>query len=240
MFNNIKIQEILVIFKFLYHQYPDVTFFQKLVLVGKFIYISKYIDCRHTNTEMIIIAQSIFMIPAFQKGVIVEAGTYKGGSTVKLSLIAKIVGRQLIIFDSFAGIPFNKEIQSNLFSTETFLISKGAYNGSLNEVRTNIAKLGVPEVCIYKKGWFEKTMPLFNRPVVAIFLDVDLAESEQTCLKYLYPLLISGGVLFSHDGHMNLVVDVYDNNDFWKKQVKSIRPEISGLGTQKLLKIVKP
>lgn len=43
------------------------------------------------------------------------------------------------------------------------------------------------------KGWFEDTMPVFNERIIAAYIDVDLASSTKTCLKYLYPLLVPGG-----------------------------------------------
>src|SRR5579864_7177745 len=38
-------------------------------------------------------------------GVVVECGTYKGGSAVNLSLACGLVDRRLLIYDSFAGLP---------------------------------------------------------------------------------------------------------------------------------------
>jgi O-methyltransferase len=49
------------------------------------------------------------MILLAPPGVIVEAGCYKGGSTAKFSLMAEKVNRDLVVFDSFQGIPENAE-----------------------------------------------------------------------------------------------------------------------------------
>ena len=38
-----------------------------------------------------------------------EAGCFKGGSTAKFSIAAKIAGRRLYVFDSFQGIPAHNE-----------------------------------------------------------------------------------------------------------------------------------
>jgi len=83
-------------------------------------------------------------------------------------------------------------------------------------------------------------MPKFSKSIVAIYLDVDLASSTRTCLKYLYPLLVPGGVLYSQDGHLPLVIDVFKDDEFWKKEVSYPKPHIEGLGKKKLIKIVKP
>jgi hypothetical protein len=82
-------------------------------------------------------------------------------------------------------------------------------------------------------------MPKFNEPVAAAYLDVDLAASTRTCLKYLYPLLEKGGSLYSQDGHLPLVISVFDDADFWLNEVGFEKPPIYGLGEKKLIKIVR-
>ncbi len=37
-------------------------------------------------------------------GIVIECGTWKGASTSNLSLVCKIVGRRLKIYDSFQGL----------------------------------------------------------------------------------------------------------------------------------------
>jgi O-methyltransferase len=240
LFRKYNKEKIDFVYNFIFEKTPGISSFKKMLLVFKFLYISFRVDCAHSNIEMLKIAESIFKIPSSLKGVVVEAGSYKGGSTAKLSLVAKEVGRKLVVFDSFEGIPFNKEIHLNSEDKEVlFIFPKGMYTGSLDEVRRNINKYGAPEVCVYKKGLFEKTMPKFDNKIAAIFLDVDLASSTQTCLKYLYPKLQTGGILFSHDGHLILVRKVFNDKKFWKNEVGFPRPKISGIGKQKLLKIVK-
>ena len=74
----------------------------------------------------------------------------------------------------------------------------------------------------------------------AAYIDVDLALSTKTCLKYLYPLLQPGGVIFTQDGHLPLVIKVLDNDDFWENEVGYKKPIIKGLYREKLVKIIKP
>jgi len=58
-------------------------------------------------------------------------------------------------------------------------------------------------------------------------------------LKFLWPLLISGGVLYSQDGDFPLVIAVFNDNEFWRNEVGSTKPNIEGLGKRKLIRIVK-
>lgn len=250
-FKLLKTEDLNTVYKFIIEPILDVSFFTKIYILFKFIIISKNVSCSHTMHEILTISQAFLNIPSSTEGVLVEAGAFKGGSTAKLSIIAKIAKRRLVVFDSFRGLPqnsdmyFNKEEvffhnnQSLNKAQKIFLFNKGQYAGSLQEVKENISRYGVLEVCSFHKGWFEKTLPKFSQPVAGIFLDVDLASSTRTCLQYLYPLLQVNGVLFSHDGHLNLVADIYKDKQFWKEIVGTKCPKVYGLQKKKLLKIKK-
>ncbi|MEJ2672957.1 MAG: TylF/MycF/NovP-related O-methyltransferase, partial [Deltaproteobacteria bacterium] len=177
-----------------------------------------------------------------EKGCIAEAGVFKGGSSAKFSLAAKYAKRELILFDSFQGLPENTELheQSILGHSITGWFKGGAFCGGMEEVKHNIGKYGEITVCKFIKGWFDDTMPLFKEKIAAAYIDVDLASSTKTCLKYLYPLLIPGGVLYSQDGDFPLVIQVFDDDHFWENEVGCKKPCIEGLGTQKLIRITKP
>jgi O-methyltransferase len=200
--------------------------------------ISERLDCPHAQAEVLACMDSILRVQG--EGSIVEAGCYKGGSTAKFSLAARIRNRPLFVFDSFEGIPPNNEKHERDIFGARAGFAPGDYKGSLEEVRSNLQKYGCLDSCIFVKGWFEDTLPSFDRPVAVAYIDVDLASSTRTCLKYLYPLLIPGGVLLSQDGHLPLVLDVFRDEDFWKNEVHCEMPCIEGLGASKLLKIVKP
>ena len=72
---------------------------------------------------------------------------------------------------------------------------------------------------------------MFSQPVALAYLDVDLASSTKTCLKNLYPLLSPGGSIYSQDGDFPLVVEVFNNEKFWKEEVGCVElPQVTGLG----------
>src|SRR3954452_5691917 len=50
-------------------------------------------------------AVKLLEIPPEVEGVVVECGCYLGGSTANLSLACEIAGRDLIVYDSFEGLP---------------------------------------------------------------------------------------------------------------------------------------
>jgi len=218
----------------------NVSFKDKVRLIKQLYVISSKVDSPHTQDEMLNMIRAILSLRPESNGVVVEAGCFKGGGTAKFSLAADIVGRKLVAFDSFEGIPENDEPQDkDIFGWKARVFKKGDYCGTLEEVISNVTRFGKIERCRFIKGWFDDTMPDFKEPISAIYIDVDLASSTRTCLKYLFPLLERGGILYSQDGHLPLVVDVFSDDDFWLKEVGCKKPLIQGLGRRKLIKIIK-
>lgn len=226
--------------RFLFKSNPQASFFKRIFIIKQLYVISGNIPCEHTQHEMISVIQTILHTSLDTKGCVVEAGCYKGGSTAKFSIATNLTNRKLVVFDSFEGLPENEEPhEKNIFGGGASF-TKGRYCGTLEEVKCNITKFGKLNSCEFIKGWFDDTMPFFSKPVVAIYLDVDLASSTRTCIKYLYPLLVPGGILYSQDCHLPLVINVIKDDEFWEKEVGYPKPYIEDLGTQKLIKIVKP
>lgn len=208
-------------------------------LAKRLLEVHSNIQCAHTHDEMVRVVREVFALSDDRPGCIVEAGCFKGGSTAKLSIAASEVGRRLVVFDSFEGIPENDEPHdTTIFGDEARFVA-GSYAGRLNEVSDNVARWGELDVCDMRPGWFEDTLPTFTEPIAVGFIDVDLASSTRTCLENLYPRLIPGGVLFSHDGHLPLCIDVLRDQALWDR-IDGPPPVITGLGTAKLVSIRRP
>lgn len=196
----------------------------------------------HNDKQIYLFINHFLSLPQSTEGCIVEAGCFKGISAAKFSIAAKKVNRKIILFDSFEGLPENyEEHKKSIFghSIEGWF-EKGEYHGTLEEVKRNIDKYGYIDMCNFIPGWFEDTMPKFNEKICAAYIDVDLASSTKTCLKYLYPLLVPGGVLISQDGDFPLVIEAFDDDVFWEQEIGCKKPTIYGLGKNKMLKIIKP
>lgn len=52
-----------------------------------------------------VMAMRLLETPPQKPGCVVECGCYKGGASVNLSLVCRIVGRKFKIYDSFEGLP---------------------------------------------------------------------------------------------------------------------------------------
>ena len=232
-------KEISALIPFLLRPLSSTTFRQRMSIIQKLYVISNSVPCPHTQNEVLSFITSILSIPDGIPGNIVECGAYKGGSSAKFSIAAAITSRRLIIFDSFEGLPPHSENhQINIFGEEADIPS-GSYSGTLEEVSNTIEMYGDIGSCDFKKGWFKDTLPEFSSPIASVYLDVDLASSTKLCLKYLYPQLVKGGVLYSQDGHFPRVIDVFNDDRFWENEVGCPKPFIEGLGKKKLIKIVK-
>jgi hypothetical protein len=184
--------------------------------------------------EHIAMATKILQVPRAVKGVVVECGCYKGGSTANLSLICRECGRELVVFDSFEGLPKPSDGDRDhlvLERKEIHRYSKGDWAGGLDEVRGNISKYGDPSVCTYRIGFFEKTLPEWTGKCVLIFLDVDLLDSLKTCLTYLWPLLQDGCCLFTHEAKGLQISSLFFDRDWWSTNLHCEPPGLIGAGS---------
>src|ERR1700744_830418 len=77
--------------------------------------------------EQMVLVDAILRLPPEIPGAIVEFGCFKGVSTVALSIAARQVGRRVIVFDSFEGLPEPQESVQHLAPGITVDYQKGAY-----------------------------------------------------------------------------------------------------------------
>ena len=215
------------------------TFGQRLGLVRRFYSISYHVDCPHTEHEFLAITRRILDLGPAVAGSIVECGAFHGGSTAKLSLVAKLAGRTLEVFDSFVGMPENQEAHGKSIYGREHHFPKGSHAVGLEAVKGNVTKHGDVSRCTFHKGWFKDTLPGLRGPVAAACINVDLVQSTSDCLKDLYPLVSSGGLIFSQDGHFPWVIGLLADDSFWKTALGISAPPMEGLGTSKLVVIAK-
>jgi O-methyltransferase len=225
--------------RFMFDSKMHASFRERLAIVRRAYLISFRVPCPHTQEEVLSYVRTILSLPRETQGVLVEAGCFKGGSTAKFSLAADLAGRELVVFDSFQGIPPNAEVMDKDIFGKKAGFPEGLFCGSLGEVRNNVSTYGRIERCRFVEGWFDNTMPHFDEPIAAAYIDVDLASSTKTCLKYLFPRLQPGGVLYSQDGHLPVVIEVFNDDNFWQNEVGCRKPRMLGLGTSKLITVIK-
>jgi O-methyltransferase len=213
---------------------PGLNQTEKENFLKNFYSIKSYIKCAHSDLEMLEVILTILSLPEGHEGVILEAGVFKGGGTARLSWASSLKNRKLLAYDSFCGLPNHNE------SSPRLLFPQGSYLGTKEEVSYNVKKYGHPKSVELIPGWFSDTLPHLHENVAVAFIDVDLASSTQECLQYIWPKLIRGGTLYSHDAHFTQVNQLFTNSDFWLKILGIEIPKIELIpGSNNLIKITK-
>lgn len=209
------------------------SFSAKCILLARILRNRKYITSATGLVEQITIISALLRLPPSVEGSVVECGCYMGGATANLSLAAKLVGRRLYVMDSFRGLPQPKEDDARHLAInvlEFHSYSKGSWCGALEKVKGNIAKYGALDVCTFIEGYFDATLPQFFEPVAFAFCDVDLRDSLETCLQYLWPLLSANGLLFVHEAHQIEIASLFYDPARWSGTPPGLVGAGSGLG----------
>jgi O-methyltransferase len=183
--------------------------------------------------EQLAMISALLRLPPSVEGSVVECGCYLGGTTTNLSLAAKLAGRKLYVFDSFEGLPEPEKddvrhLAMNVLQFHSY--TKGSWCGSLEAVRANVARYGALSACTFVKGYFDGTLPKFSEPVAFAFCDVDLRESLQACLCYLWPLMSANGLLFVHEAHHLEIASLFYDPAMWDGSAPGLVGAGSGLG----------
>jgi O-methyltransferase len=184
--------------------------------------------------EHLLMATQIMRVPKSVEGCVVECGSFKGGSATNLSLVCALCDRQMEIFDSFAGLPepTGVDLEHKLVSLgQVHTYAKGAWKGALDEVKGNITRYGSVERCNFNVGYFDATLPGFRRKLIFAFLDVDLRDSLETCLNYLWPQLQDGCYIFTHEAPHMEIASVFFSEPWWESHARSKAPGLVGAGT---------
>lgn len=164
-------------------------------------------------------------------GAVVECGCWKGGATVNLSLICKITGRKLKVYDSFEGLP--PPVSGDVIAERAFKkgFVPGILSGSLQEVTDNVRNYGALDVCEFHKGWFEDTLPGHEGEIAMMFLDVDFYASLHDCLINLWPHVVDKGFVFL-DEYLNIpYCAVFFSEKYWDRYFSCAPPGLVGTGT---------
>lgn len=178
-----------------------------------------------------VLAREILSIPRSLSGDVIECGCFKGASTASLSRVSRLVGRRLIVCDSFQGLPEDGAQLHTWVHVRTFgHYKKGMFCGRVDEVKANVARYGDIDVCDFVPGFFSESLPSLSRQLVFGFLDVDLVSSARDCLRYIWPLLREGGTLYSDDAGDMDVVRVFFDEAWWHENLHQAAPGLVGSG----------
>lgn len=208
------------------HPAYRMTWIKKLQL-GFRMFVNKHrIPTGTSFKSHLAMALKILETPPEVPGAILECGTWKGGSAANLSLVCKIVGRKLLIYDSFQGLP-----EGEPEDREAPNYQKGDFCGTLDEVRSNVRRHGAIECCEFVEGWFDETLPKLRSPVLLAFLDVDLEASLETCVRNIWPHLAETGYVFIDEFVGLDYCALFYSERFWSTHFSRTPPGLIGAGT---------
>ena len=207
------------------HPAYRMNFCRRLWLGFRMFWNTVRIQTGTTYKTHLAMALKILETPPGVAGDIIECGTWKGGCATNLSLVCKITGRKLRIYDSFEGLP-EGEPKDRYASG----YKKGDFAGPLEEVKENIRKHGAIECCEFVKGWFKDSLPKMKGPVLLAFLDVDLEASLHTCVRYIWPHLVEKGYVFIDEAMAVDYCALFFSEIWWKKYLNLKPPGLIGAG----------
>lgn len=120
------------------------------------------------------------------EGDFVEVGVYQGGSAAVLAEVARKRKARLWLFDTFAGIPFQKEGVDH------------HKPGDFCETSLELVKAAIPDaICV--RGVFPETLTDDVGPIALAHIDCDQYQSVYDCCMQLEPRMVPGGVMWFDD-----------------------------------------
>ncbi len=223
--NTVFISVFFILFQKKIHLAYKMNFFKKFALGYRMYRNTRKVITGTSYKAHLVMALKILQTPPDIQGDIVECGTYKGGSAVNLSIVCKITGRKLRIYDSFEGLP-----EAHPDDREANPTAKGAFCGLLDEVKSNIKKYGEIDCCEFIKGWYHETLPNIKGPILLAFFDVDFEASLDICVRSIWPQLIDTGYVFIDEYFSVNYCSLFFSEKYWKKYFNRTPPGLIGAG----------
>lgn len=120
------------------------------------------------------------------QGCFVEVGVYKGGTAWHLAKCAVEQNREIFLFDTFTGIPYQSELDSVTV-------------GTFNETSLEQVQKAIPYAKIVQ-GIFPQSAKTIDIPSVAfVHLDCDQYQSVKEAALFLSPKMVKGGIMWFDD-----------------------------------------
>lgn len=133
-----------------------------------------------------------------------ECGVYTGSSLLACARLAAEYGVnvQFLGFDTFKGLPKLSEEDRRLAPENARYLTEAMFTDtSLEAVKALVDEGGYSNIKLIS-GLFSRTFPqIGEREYSFVNIDCDLYEGHLECLRYFYPRMAKGGILFFDDYH---------------------------------------
>jgi hypothetical protein len=160
----------------------------------------------HRPPEVVAVLRALTTRPAEPGEVVVEAGSWQGGATVKLSRACAALGFQLWVYDSFAGVEAHVPEAGEYDFT-------GEYQATPAVLQANLRRFGDPDPVVVVEGWFAETLGAGRVPerVRGVLIDCDLGKGTEEVLAAVEPHLVGDARVFTQDFHIPEVRDAIES-----------------------------
>lgn len=202
---------------------------KKLHVLKRFLAIDWNVGHAHKPSEIAEVCRELAERPARPGECLVEAGCWQGGSSAKFSVVCRLLGYRLRVYDSFQGVePMTEDEKKDSYDFS------GEYAAPEDLVRRHIEEFGEPGVCSLHAGWFADTLAVtpIPDPVRVAYIDCDVAKGTHEALEGIVPALSDDGVVFSQDFHIRPVRQLLENSATWAslgRGIPEIKPVIRNL-----------
>ena len=202
---------------------------QRIRLLVRFISVDWHVVHSHRPAEIARVCQALAERRAIsdeKKEAVIEAGCWQGGSAAKFSILCNLLGYELHIYDSFAGVEDRSTEDGN--SGYDF---SGEYAAPEGVLWRNLSQYGEAGICTVHPGWFSDTLARgpVPYPVRVAFIDCDLAKGTYEVLLGIVPSLVQDGWIFSQDFHIPPVKAMLSAPATWQRLGKP-QPTLTRLG----------
>jgi predicted O-methyltransferase YrrM len=136
-------------------------------------------------------------------GAILECGTHHGATLLGMAHIlrSREIPARLYGLDSFEGFPEPTVEDAQDDGTMHPWVRKGALGeASFEQLKARLASMDLTAQVTLIKGFFNDTLPRLKAERFSlVHLDCDLYQSYISCLEFVYPRMLPGGIIVFDD-----------------------------------------
>jgi hypothetical protein len=166
-----------------------------------------YLTCNINRISKILAHYELYKSVMEIPGAIVECGVFKGASLIRFAAFRNLQGspftKKIIGFDTFDTFP-ETDYADDMKLRQKFVSAAGEKSISRQQLMDVLKHKGTDEFVELVEGDITKTVPNYIKKhpelrISLLNLDTDIYEPAVTVLEYLYPRIVTGGILLIDD-----------------------------------------
>jgi O-methyltransferase len=118
------------------------------------------------------------------KGCFVEVGVFQGGSARYLATVAEYQNRELYLYDTFEGMPYQSEYDKHPV-------------GDFSDTSEELVRKAIPSATIVKGVFPDSAVEM--PPIAFAHIDCDQYQAVRDSALYLIPRMTDGGIIWFDD-----------------------------------------